>query len=111
MEIRKLEKATVDTAWPYEVYMRNDGALPINSISVLENVAVGSNFITRTVATVASLPAGKDATVPITHSVPNQPTLDPAAGNVVVTITVLGSGPTSNAVYVSLGKSVPIAVA
>lgn len=108
VEIRNLNAARVGSSWPYDVYIKNTGPSPINFISILENVSVAGNIATRTAATIPSLPVGAETTAQITHSDPNLPALDLAAGSVGVMITVLGFGATFNAIYVSKGKSVSI---
>jgi hypothetical protein len=104
VEIRALNSARANTEWPYEVYLKNEGAAPLSFISVLENVSVGNDFSARTAATLLSLPAGGEQTLQVRH-----PTLLPATASAVgVMITVLGFGPAFNAIYVSKGKSVPV---
>jgi len=106
VEIRNLTVAQSGTKWPYAVYLKNEGAAPINSISVLENVSIGNDSETRTAATIPSLPAGKEETVPITHI----KDLSANAGSISLMITVFGFGPTFNTISVSKSQSVLVVI-
>jgi len=104
IDIRNLDQAISGTNWPYNVYLKNEGTAPINSISVLENVSIGTDSETRTVTTIPSLPVGAEQTITVTHL----KNLSATTGSINLIITALGFGPTFNTISVSKSKSVLI---
>jgi uncharacterized repeat protein (TIGR01451 family) len=94
--------------WAYDVTVANGGTAPASFISVLEQLSVGGSFVTRTVASIPSLPPQQNATRRVSHPMTGDPPIDAAAASVVLMITVIGFDANFNAIYASAGRTVPI---